>query len=82
MDQRGLHQLADGLFEVLDQAVGLLVPGLKRPLGSPRGPLLGPQLMELAKKVVAGETVPDRVVTQETEFTPEQAKAELPKRKY
>jgi galactofuranose transport system substrate-binding protein len=45
-------------------------------------PLLGPQLMELAKKVVAGEEVPERVVTEETTFDQEQAKAALPDRKY
>ena len=45
-------------------------------------PLLGPQLMDLAKKVLAGETIPTRIVTNETTFTPEQAKAALPDRKY
>ncbi|GGQ05318.1 ABC transporter substrate-binding protein [Streptosporangium pseudovulgare] len=45
-------------------------------------PLLGPQLMDLAKKVVKGEQVPDRVVTEETTFTQEQAKDALPGRKY
>ena len=45
-------------------------------------PLLGPQLMDLAKKVKAGETVPTRIVTEETTFTQEQAKAALPTRKY
>jgi simple sugar transport system substrate-binding protein/ribose transport system substrate-binding protein len=45
-------------------------------------PLLGPQLMELAKKVVAGESVPQRVVTQETTFDQQQAKDALPTRKY
>jgi len=45
-------------------------------------PLLGPQLMDLAKKVLNGETIPTRVVTEETTFTPEQAKAVLPERKY
>ena len=45
-------------------------------------PLLGDQLMDLAKKVVAGEEVPKRVVTEETTFTPEQAKEALPKRQY
>ena len=45
-------------------------------------PLLGPQLMDLVKKVVAGEQVPTRVVTEETTFTQEQAKAALPTRKY
>jgi ABC-type sugar transport system substrate-binding protein len=45
-------------------------------------PLLGPQLMELAKKVVAGEEVPERVVTEETVFDQEQAKAVLADRQY
>ncbi|RCG30689.1 LacI family transcriptional regulator [Sphaerisporangium album] len=45
-------------------------------------PLLGPQLMDLAKKVVNGEQVPPRVVTEETTFTQDQAKQALPNRKY
>jgi galactofuranose transport system substrate-binding protein len=45
-------------------------------------PLLCDQLMDLAKKVVAGESVPERVVTEETTFTQEQAKTALPQRKY
>ncbi|MBT0768771.1 ABC transporter substrate-binding protein [Kineosporia sp. J2-2] len=45
-------------------------------------PLLGPQLMDLAKKVAAGESVEKRVLTEETTFTPEQAKEALPERKY
>jgi ABC-type sugar transport system substrate-binding protein len=45
-------------------------------------PLLGDQLMDLAKKVLAGETVPERVVTEETTFTPEQAKQVLASRQY
>ncbi|PCG85837.1 LacI family transcriptional regulator [Streptomyces sp. WZ.A104] len=45
-------------------------------------PLLGDQLMDLAKKVVDGEKVPKRVVTEETTFTPEQAKKALPDRQY
>jgi galactofuranose transport system substrate-binding protein len=45
-------------------------------------PLLGPQLMDLAKKVVAGEQVPKRVVTEETVFDTEAAKAALPTRQY
>jgi galactofuranose transport system substrate-binding protein len=45
-------------------------------------PLLGPQLMDLAKKVVAKESVPKRVLTEETTFTKEQAIAALPERKY
>ncbi|MEV5894156.1 ABC transporter substrate-binding protein [Nonomuraea fuscirosea] len=45
-------------------------------------PLLGPQLMDLAKKVVKGEQVPTRVVTEETTFTQDQAKQALPSRQY
>jgi len=45
-------------------------------------PLLGPQLMELVKKVNAGETVEARVITEETTFTQEQAKTVLPQRQY
>jgi ABC-type sugar transport system substrate-binding protein len=45
-------------------------------------PLLGPQLMDLAKKVAAGQSVEKRVLTEETTFTPEQAKEALPDRKY
>ncbi|MFJ5986553.1 ABC transporter substrate-binding protein [Lentzea sp. NPDC092896] len=45
-------------------------------------PLLGKQLMDLAKKVVKGEQVPERVVTVEGTFTQEQAKAALPQRQY
>ncbi|MEU4234651.1 ABC transporter substrate-binding protein [Nonomuraea sp. NPDC026600] len=45
-------------------------------------PLLGPQLMDLAKKVVKNETVPARVITEETAFNQEQAKAALPNRQY
>jgi ABC-type sugar transport system substrate-binding protein len=45
-------------------------------------PLLGDQLMDIVKKVHAGETVEKRIVTQETTFTQEQATAALPTRKY
>jgi len=45
-------------------------------------PLLGPQLMKLAKQVVAGQSVPKRIVTIETTFTPVQAKKALPTRRY
>jgi simple sugar transport system substrate-binding protein len=45
-------------------------------------PLLGPQLMDLVKKIVAGEPVPKRIVTEERTFTIEEATAELPNRQY
>ncbi|MFD8597181.1 ABC transporter substrate-binding protein [Kitasatospora sp. NPDC059646] len=45
-------------------------------------PLLGDQLMELVKKVKAGESVPRRIKTEEGTFTPEQATAALPNRQY
>jgi ABC-type sugar transport system substrate-binding protein len=45
-------------------------------------PLLGPQLMDLAKKVKDGQTVPTRVLTEETTFDQAAAQAALPQRKY
>ncbi len=45
-------------------------------------PLLGPQLMDLAQKVVDGEEVPKRVVTEETTFDQEQAAEVLDQRQY
>jgi ABC-type sugar transport system substrate-binding protein len=45
-------------------------------------PLLGPQLVEIAEKVAAGEEVEKRIVTEETTFTQEQAIEALPDRQY
>ncbi|MFJ3202475.1 ABC transporter substrate-binding protein [Streptomyces sp. NPDC086989] len=45
-------------------------------------PLLGDQLMELTKKVAAGESVPPRVETQEGVFPQDKAAAALPSRNY
>ncbi|WP_055525614.1 ABC transporter substrate-binding protein [Streptomyces graminilatus] len=45
-------------------------------------PLLGPQLMEVVKKVKAGEKVERWIKTKEGDFTQDQAKAALPSRKY
>ncbi len=45
-------------------------------------PLLGPQLMQLAKDVKAGKTPPKRITTEEGVFTADMAAQELPKRKY
>jgi ABC-type sugar transport system substrate-binding protein len=45
-------------------------------------PLLGDQLMDLAKKVTAGEEVPARVETEEGTFTQAQAKEVLASRQY
>lgn len=45
-------------------------------------PLLGPQLMETVKDVVAGKTVPKRIVTKEGIFPAEVAAKEFPNRKY
>jgi simple sugar transport system substrate-binding protein len=62
----GMQALADGKIDFIVEC----------------NPLLGPQLMDLTKKVVNGEDVPKRVVTEETTFTPEQAKAVLADRQY
>jgi simple sugar transport system substrate-binding protein len=45
-------------------------------------PLLGPQLMKVAKQVLAGETVPKRITTEESVFPAEVAAKEFPNRKY
>lgn len=45
-------------------------------------PLLGPQLMAVAKDAAAGKPVPPRVITQESIFTRDNAAAELPNRVY
>ena len=45
-------------------------------------PLLGPQLMETVKDVVAGKPVPKRIVTKEGVFPAEIAAKEFPNRKY
>jgi galactofuranose transport system substrate-binding protein len=62
----GLQALSDGKFNFVVEC----------------SPLLGPQLMDLVKKVAAGQDVPARVLTTETTFTKEQAAAALPDRKY
>ena len=45
-------------------------------------PLLGPQLMEAVKDLVAGKTLPKRIVTKEGIFPMEVAAKEFPSRKY
>jgi ABC-type sugar transport system substrate-binding protein len=45
-------------------------------------PLLGNQLVEIVEKVVAGDDVEPRIVTEETTFTQEQAIEALPDRQY
>ncbi len=45
-------------------------------------PLLGKQLIDVITKLNNGEQVEKRIVTEETTFTPEQAKTALPDRKY
>ncbi len=62
----GMQALADGKFNFIAEC----------------SPLLGPQLMDIVKKVKAGEPVDKRIITEETTFTPEQAAEVLPSRKY
>ena len=62
----GMQALADGKINFIAEC----------------SPLLGPQLMQLAGAVLAGEEVPERVVTEETTFTQEQAIEALPDRQY
>ena len=62
----GMQALADGKFNFIVEC----------------NPLLGPELMDIAKKVVAGEPVPPRIVTPDQTFDQAQAAAVLPERKY
>ena len=62
----GMQALADGKIDFIVEC----------------NPLLGPQLMDLTKKVVNGEDVPKRVVTEETTFTRDQAASVLADRQY
>jgi ABC-type sugar transport system substrate-binding protein len=45
-------------------------------------PILGPQLMDTIKAVLAGQTVEKWIVTKESDFTQDQAAGALPDRKY
>jgi simple sugar transport system substrate-binding protein len=45
-------------------------------------PLLGPQLMQACKDVLAGKTLPKRIVTQESVYPAEKAAAAYPSRQY
>ena len=45
-------------------------------------PLLGPQLMDAVKDLMAGKTLPKRIVTKESVFPMETAAKEFPTRKY
>ena len=45
-------------------------------------PLLGPQLLSTSKDILANKKVPKNIKSKEGVFTPDQAKKELPNRKY
>ena len=62
----GLQALADGKFNYVVEC----------------NPLLGPQVSDLVKKVVAGQSVPKSQVATDQSFTQDQAKSALPSRKY
>ncbi|MHA3019515.1 ABC transporter substrate-binding protein [Mycobacterium sp. BMJ-28] len=62
----GMRALADGKFNFIVEC----------------NPLLGPQLMDMVKKVAAGEQVPARVVTPDETFDQQQAIKVLPARQY
>jgi simple sugar transport system substrate-binding protein len=62
----GLQALVDGKFNFVVEC----------------NPLLGTQVADLVKKVVAGESVPKAQTATDLSFTQDQAKAALPTRKY
>ena len=66
--------IKDGLQAIVDGKINCLVEC---------NPLLGPTIMETAKKLKAGETVPARIISKEALFDdPEQVKAILNTRQY
>lgn len=62
----GLQALVDGKFNFVVEC----------------NPLLGPQVSDLVKKVVAGQSVPKSQTATDLSFTQDQAKTALPSRKY
>lgn len=62
----GMQALADGKINFIAEC----------------SPLLGQQLADVVKQVMAGQTPEKRIITTETTFTQEQAKEALPTRKY
>lgn len=63
----------DGMEALADGSINFIVEC---------NPLLGPQLMAIAGSVLAGEEVPERIVTIERTFTQEEAAEALPDRQY
>jgi ABC-type sugar transport system substrate-binding protein len=62
----GMQALADGKINFIAEC----------------SPLLGDQLMDIVKKIKAGQPVEKRIITKETTFTQQQASEALPSRKY
>jgi galactofuranose transport system substrate-binding protein len=63
----------DGMQALIDGKINYIVEC---------NPLLGPDLMNIAASILAGEEVPARIVTNDATFTQEQAVAALPDRQY
>ena len=63
----------DGMQALVDGKINFIVEC---------SPLLGDQLVQIVKDVVAGKSVEKRILTEETTFNQEQAKAALPTREY
>ena len=63
----------DGMQALVDGKINFIVEC---------NPLLGQQLADVVKQIMAGKTPEKRILTKETTFTQDQAKAALPTRKY
>ncbi|MEJ3405601.1 ABC transporter substrate-binding protein [Rathayibacter sp. YIM 133350] len=63
----------DGMQALVDGKINFIVEC---------SPLLGKQLIDIVKQINNGDTPEKRIITEETTFTQEQAKAALPDRKY
>jgi ABC-type sugar transport system substrate-binding protein len=63
----------DGMQALVDGKINFIVEC---------NPLLGQQLADVVKQIMAGQTPEKRILTKETTFTQDQAKAALPTRQY
>jgi len=84
MEEAGMHPGKDVIVVSFDATKGgfqAMAAG-KMNVDVECSPLLGPQLMSAVKDVVAGKSLPKRILTQETVFPMSVAAQTLPTRKY
>ncbi len=84
IEERGLRPGRDIIIVSIDGVKGAFEAMIEGRLNCTVecNPLLGPQLMQAVKDILAGKSVPKRIVTEEGVFPQETAQKELPNRKY